>query len=526
MYKVLIADDEQTIREGLKSLIDWEEFGLELLEPVSNGKQALVTIRKEAPDILISDMEMPYMSGLDLFQNLFEMGSAIKKIVVSSYDDFEYTKRSFLYGVENYILKPVDETELTASLKNVIDKLDRETEEHNQEQNLDNIVTRNLLCQLTADAYSSRLTLDKLNQLGVYFDSSTYFTAVCKVINEESMSAGSPLSAKNQIIEVLKKHLPGHPEQHIFIDNSGYIIVIIGDSFSSMSIKRLKNSFQKCISYIHERVKTDTFISLGTMEEPCLIWQSYQNAVNAQRYIYIYPSNTCIAYDQILQNSSIAPNSSYLDYSSIEAYIKDGDIGKLDLFFEDISDKLVGNKTTTIESVHSILIEILTAIIGIIHDYDLDTDGILGDKESIFHNLFNNPHILDTLHWLHKLVVETRNQLSSKKSQPLSLIQEIVNYVDMNYTDEDICLKTIAARFAISSSYLGQLFKKKTGVLFSEYLHEKRLTQIKAMLLNSTYSARDIAKKYGYSDSNYFYKVFKKYVGCYPTEFVENNKTQ
>ena len=147
MYRALVADDEPMILDGIDSLISWEEFGIEIAAKVENGREALSILLEQPIDILITDIRMPVMTGLELLRELRKNGKHTKTIVLSGYDDFHYVKEANLYGIENYLLKPVEEKELEETLLHLIERLESEQRQQRQMQESYRLLRDNILCR-------------------------------------------------------------------------------------------------------------------------------------------------------------------------------------------------------------------------------------------------------------------------------------------------------------------------------------------------------------------------------------------
>ena len=142
MYKVMLADDENLILQGLENIIEWEELGLEIVNKASNGQEAIDKFKENPVDIVVTDINMPQVTGLELLKELKKINSDVKFIILSGYDDFSYAKKAIELGVENYMLKPIDEEELEKTLKNTINKIKQEKEENKSSLGKHNILIK------------------------------------------------------------------------------------------------------------------------------------------------------------------------------------------------------------------------------------------------------------------------------------------------------------------------------------------------------------------------------------------------
>ncbi len=188
-------------------------------------------------------------------------------------------------------------------------------------------------------------------------------------------------------------------------------------------------------------------------------------------------------------------------------------------FFETIYDQFSSMGVLTTEYFHGFSIKLLSNLLNIIRNQHLSEKGIIGDYETIFKRLFNQRSIADTLAWLEDVSLRVVSEIRGKRDQPGPLIQQVVAFVDANYT-EPTSLKVISNMFNISSAYLGKLFREETGTSFSKYLNTLRIEKAKELLLTTPEKANRIAIEVGYSDPAYFYSIFKKYTGMSPSRYV------
>ena len=193
---------------------------------------------------------------------------------------------------------------------------------------------------------------------------------------------------------------------------------------------------------------------------------------------------------------------------------------EVESFFNSLNIQFSSMGVLTLEYFRGFSIELLSNLINIIKSSKLSEKRIIGDYETIFKKLFNQPTTERSLYWLKDVALKIIYSIEETRQKPVTLIQQIVDYVNTEYKNP-LSIKTISYSFNISAAYLGKLFKQETGESFSRYLNNLRIDRAKALLLETNIKANKIALKVGYSDSNYFYNIFKKYTGMYPSEYLE-----
>ncbi len=214
-------------------------------------------------------------------------------------------------------------------------------------------------------------------------------------------------------------------------------------------------------------------------------------------------------------------NPGEIDLDRLFQLITEVNEEEIKIFFETIYTQFSSMGVLTTEYFHGFSIKLLSNLLNIIRNQHLSEEGIIGDYETIFKKLFNQQSVTDTLTWLQSVSLQVVSEIKNKREQPKPLIQQVVSFVDAHYS-QPTSLKVISNMFNISSAYLGKLFREETGKSFSKYLNTIRIKKAKELLATTPERANKIALDVGYSDSNYFYSIFKKYTGMSPSEYVKS----
>jgi two-component system, response regulator YesN len=413
MYKVLLVDDEPLILQGLKCIVKWEELNLEVAATASNGSEALSILQNQEIDILITDIRMQNVNGLELIKSIREQNKNIKCIVLSGYSEFNYVKEAAKLGIENYILKPVDKNELLSTLTTTVNKIENESTKVLVDQEGFNIIRNNILSRWISNDIEDNELYERASLLDINIRFNEYMVAIVKPLNPPALQinhqSNHQINEKNlirsSVIDICVKQLSDHGLGIVFLNLSGNIILLFhGDHLFEIQ-DNITSLLSNCISDITSFLGLNAFISVGSIEK------GYRNV----------------------------PESYH------------------------IAKKIFDNTQTN-------------------------------DSYSL---------------------IKHENSEDIKVS---SIIRKAIEYVNENYA-KDINLSTIAYAFDINSFYLGQQFKKELGESFTNYINKIRIEKAKELLLSSTLKTVDIAKKVGYSNTNYFSTIFKKTTGFTPSEF-------
>lgn len=499
MYKVMLADDENLILQGLENIIDWEELGLEIVNKASNGQEAIDKFNENPVDIVVTDINMPQVTGLELLKELKKISSDVKFIILSGYDDFSYAKKAIELGVENYILKPIDEEELEKTLKNTINKINQEKEE-----NKSSLSKHNLLIKLIKGKLDQR-EIDE-NKESFYIDLDSRMYSLC-IINTRSRYDNEEML--HNIVDVIKENTQNNFEIIYTLDEELILINSWDESLNKEAIKKYYNILKERI--INE-YGIDVFLSVGEpIENLHKISESYKEVNNLKKYVLTLGYNKCITIEDVKDiNEQNVNFSGVLDKLNKRIIAKDIDEA------EKIIEETVEDKNLTPRNIYDLAVKILFLLDKVVEEFKVEkqySGNSLGEEIVALCSEDTRENIKTLLCSEVREVIELMHPTTIKYSP---VIQQIISYVNENYYEE-VSLKTLAQKYHINTSYLGQIFTKEVGCSFSEYLNRTKNMKAKELILNTNMKINDIAKKVGYLDTSYFYRKFKKYYGVCPS---------
>ena len=505
MYKVLIVDDEVFILEGLKSIIPWKDLNLEVVETAENGEEALEKYKKSDIDIVVTDITMPKMNGLQLIKSIKEIGGRCKFIILSGYDDFNYAREALRLGIENYILKPINEEELKETLENIVEKFNFQKP---LTENNSDIIKENILYRWVQNNISFYELEERGNILNINLKYDYYEAAIIKI--EHSF-----LKCK----EVLS-YVKGYERDtgfYSFLDTFSNVICIYGRNNKE---KCIKDILKKVKSGLSESLKVKVFITIGSSQSSYkTLHKSYEEAKEIQKYLLLYGYSNIKAKEDI-ENLDVSIEDAPLLEEFNKTLIKK-EKTKVKENLEDIFNKLYSLKGIKPEAVQNVAIKILLAIIKMKEDFNIVNDS---EEESIKDLILNicevhtREELLNVLLNRCNKLIEDINETSSNLSP---VIKQVVSYIKNNF-GEEMSLKTLSYKYNINSSYLGQIFLKEVGEPFNDYLNRIRNEEARNLILNTNLRIIDISQKVGYSDTSYFYRKFKAYYGLSPNKLREN----
>lgn len=514
MYKVLIVDDEPLILSGLQSLIDWEERLLEVAGTAQSAEDALVFMAHTHIDILITDIRMSGLSGIELIEEIRKTNQQIKMIVISSYEDFEYLKSVFQYGVENYILKPIDEEELKETLANTVEKLEQEQANKYREKVQESILLDNVLHTWIQSTQEDAALDERLMLYGTRLNHTFYRVAVVmpKLLQWEADEARFDYHMLN---EILRSDSPDI-SVCITVDYIGRILIVYGYDQEISEADILAYIFRG-LQVWEARGIYQWYISLGkAVTFSHRLHESFISAIQLSLSFFISPCCQRISYDAKQQRVSASLQNTRFTQEALTGMISaeaadlQSVIAALHKELAAVLSRPLSNKQEIIEDIlyslfyssEKIMRELQEDFTIAIHFEDICGDAHPREQADKICALFS-----DYVQQFPKGAVETH-----------PMVVQILKIVEKEYSS-GLSLKTLAVRLDVSQVHLGRLFKRDIGKMFTDYLNDFRIEKAKQLLLHTTLKSSEIAEKVGFSNPNYFSNTFKKMVGIYPTRY-------
>lgn len=502
MYRVFIVDDEPFITEGLYDIIDWADLGLEIVGHADNGQKALEAMKQTLVDILITDISMPVMNGLELIRAAREFHVDLKVIVLSGFDEFSYLKEGMRLGIENYLLKPINVNELKATLSTTVEKLSTFKEGRlisgfSTQILKDNIMHRWLTHQIGAAEFKERADL-----LGIETDYPFIAAAVLRTeANQE------------EVFELIDRQLKKDEAMILFRDIDGDLVLLafMGDAAQG------REALKHILKGIHERLTNyrPLRISIGSVENLLdNAGVSYANAKKTQDYFWIYPEQDMMDYRELPIRQELDRVDFTLDWAVYAKSVISKDKEALHQQVRDDFSVILALPGVTPHDIQNLALEMIVR-------FKVELESIRHTEEpELFYEAFQKVRTAETISDLSKTIQEvadmTIDYLISDIKSPI--VQQVLNYIHKNYADE-FSLKLLGQQYNIHPVYLGQLFHKETGETFTEYINKYRIDKAKEMLRTTNLKVHEIARNAGYWETGYFYKQFKKHVGISPTDY-------
>ena len=524
--KVLIADDEYLICELIKKMICWEELGLEFTGFAHNGQELLQKIQEHRPAIVITDISMPVMDGIELIRQTRYLNIPCRFIIVSGYKQFEYAHNALKYAVDDYILKPISETELNQALKKILEELRQHPVSGSED--LCAVHTEHpgksfFLKRIIWEIQDSSITLEHVTEeYGIDFKPGL-FRILCIKLDFDNQGADNPDhmgSLNKKLISMFHEDLADLCYQTLSCveDNT----ICFGVNYPVMDDIR----FQACLTEFYQKAYNllDMFAGLkitigagAAYSEVSSFSRSYKDATDALYYRILAGCG------QILFWEKTAPVP-HLSLEEKEAYLHQFRKAVESVHFADFMATLnqlffKPKHLFPLFDVISMMQDICQMLIHM--DISLEQGDLSLDYLSTqIHYAIDNALSLEALK---AAVAEPvsyifENIHKAVQAQNARPVRTVLRYIEEHYADS-IRLEDAALLVSLSPAYLSNIFKKETGENFVDYLNSYRIEHAKTKLKDSNLSVNEISYSVGFQDARYFSKLFKKYVGITPKDY-------
>ncbi|WP_017470905.1 response regulator transcription factor [Amphibacillus jilinensis] len=498
LTKVLIVDDELLIRQGIIHYINWGEEGFELIGEASNGKEALTMIAENKPDVIITDMVMPVMSGTEFIAKVKALHPEIGIIVLSSYGDYDYVRNTFQSGVTDYILKPkLDSASLLAALERVVGENSRQRSRSSHDvigqKQLLKTPLKKLLAGYELSAQDKR-SLDFFNQdqfafVEIHYPASIDIDSVIEAVIE-------PLDLINAVI-LTKTNT-----------NCQLLVNLSSKTFSDFLTLLKKDD----VSQQQEKwLISGVFNQLDQLKTI-----NQQQMAMLRRYRFYLKDQTLFYYDHLPKPiSSEEPFD--LDYFTelIKHKKFESAFYKLDRYI----DALQSFYTYDPDQIKSFLGNIIFNTTVLLSMLDYNMDQLEKDKYHYFNTINNATYFDEAIDSFTQYIAAVKTMISAKeKTSQTGRIDQLLTYIDEHYS-ESLSLTSLADHFHFNPSYLSSYFRQHHNVGFSDYLTKVRVDRAKELLANQELSIAEVGAMVGYTDHSYFCKVFKKNTNKSPSRY-------
>lgn len=532
MLKMIIADDEIIVREGLLDIINWNEYGVEIIGEATDGQEAFDLCMKLKADILLTDIRMPFMDGLEAAMKMKESGANIKIIFFSGIQDFNYAKTAVNVNAEGYILKPLEVNELKEVISKVVNKVLAERERETRFSQLKLQMQENFgtlrekfLRNLVLGVYKNEQDIvEKLNYFKIAFRNDESICVAVIQIDEyygltRDYSEGDKqllnFAVTNISDEILENYTTGNS---FCINENEFVLIFKYDNLMENKLDLMLNDLMTCLKGF---VKAS--LSVGVGKKVTAVYEaaiSYKAAATALQYKFYTGKGSIMHINDMHPTDA---NNLFADLLEKEnrlmSLIKLGDENATEELLNDIFTHLCSDKAYTIEYVQGVCAEFVYITSRSIYELGENLDNILKSRVEILEDIYSKEDIFDLKAYMCGILTSVAEHFSKKYTQKNGkVISDIKSIIEKSYM-KDISINRISEQVFLSPNHISMIFRQETGETITDYITKIRMEKAKELLGNLDNKILEVAEAVGYEDASYFSKVFKKYTGIYPQKF-------
>ena len=541
MLKIFLAEDEVVVRETIKRMIPWEELGFELVGEAADGEMALPLLIRQQPDLLITDIKMPFMDGLTLARLAKKEIPGLKVVILSGYDDFNYAKQAIGIGVEDYLLKPITKNALIERLSEIRSRYEHEKTQkeyyekfQREMQAYEKNSSRDFFEALVGGSMDMMEVYKRAEKLGLDIVAETYNVLIFTMNCDEDFSGQRDeySSWEAESLELLENFFAGHSSAMLFRSNIfSYGVLLKGQR------ETIEENTRACVDEIRKILsrqdgRREWFLAVGqSVERLSQIQKSYHTASRAFSQRYLYDENI-LYYDEMETmehpgGQAETEDNAYLQKVDVNAlnpailqkFLSNGLQEETENFVKDYFYAIGQEPMESLVFRNYVILNVRFSVISFIKGLGCDTNEMeSADTEEVLAESGKNME--SAIAYAKKMIsqaIEIRDQNSGNKNR--SILKTAVDFIDSHYMDEEISLNTVANVANVSSNHFSALFSQNMGQTFIEYLTTLRMNKAKELLRCTGMRSSEIAGEIGYKDAHYFSYLFKKTQGMTPSDY-------
>ena len=538
MYRILLVDDEILVRDAIKENIDWKSLDCELVGDCENGKQAAEFVKGHPVDIVLTDILMPYMDGMELSKFLHDNYPDVVIVIFSGFGEFEYAKKAIQYGVSEYLLKPVTAMELTGvinKMKEKVDQLRREKTKMNKltensekyRKNAQVIRSKNMEALVNCSTDVSK-SIQRLAEMGIDISAISYRVALFDIdlysgmyeldTEKQQESALMAFVLYNISDEIVTREEAGFAYQ----EGNNRVGILFQEKWSRNFTEKTREICREIQEKTKEVMGFDVSMGIGKwVKKPEELVQSHNMAQDTLQYRYLLGGNLLIDMEEKHPVQEISIDE---PLSVLKEALK---TGQEDLALQTLVsiEDLIRNALMQKSRACMYLQQVIRTMDNACEDVSADMEQIREGRDELIREITDQKFFGEACEVVARhtrRVINILSEMNTSSSERQARLA--IDYIQQNYMDPDLSLNSICSYLNISTSYFSTIFKEETGETFTEVLIRTRMEKAKELLENTTMKNYEIAEKVGFSDPHYFGISFKKMTGCTPTEYAREKR--
>ncbi len=537
MFKVFLVEDEIVVREGIRNNIDWEQYGFIFAGDAPDGELALPLIRQIQPDLIITDIKMPFMDGLSLIDIIRKELPKTKIVIISGYDDFTYAQQAIHLGVEQYLLKPVIKEKMVEILIDLHKKMDAEFQMQEyiarfqrEAQEYETFSRRRFFEQIIAGNLSVSEISETAKALGIDVNAPCY-NIVLFSLNSAGYDGSTPESYTDTLAVVqdhFRKLIVSHSELILFNWNVTTYAVLIKGSHEEIEnlTKKCVNDIQNCCAMAGGDV--DWHVSYGSpVSRLNAIPACAAEASRILSYRYLCPEEHLLTEASIWslrQQNDLKENEhkTEIDQECVRKFLSNGAAEEIDRFIDQLLESAGEENVSLPLFCRYLALTVYFASSEYLNSIGCRAESFLSAELRPSDSASTPEEVRKFARQILEKTIVLRD--SESKKQQRQMLTLAIEFIEKHYPDESISLDRVAKKVNISPNYFSAMFSQEVGQTFVEYLTSKRIEEAKRLLRQTDKRSNEIAFSVGYKDPHYFSFVFKKVSGCTPSEYRRGDK--
>ncbi|RAI93585.1 two-component system response regulator YesN [Paenibacillus pabuli] len=525
MYRVLLVDDEEDVREGLVVEVDWEALDLRIVGLAENGREALEMAERVEPDIVVTDISMPFMDGLELARRLRERNPLMKVVILTGYDEFDYARQAVSLSVDEYLLKPFSAGHLTELLTRLRAQMAADVAEREDVQQLRDhyytslpLLQADLMATLLHRQKSPEYIHGKAKQCGLDLHGERYGVSVLTLHMDGEQSADAELkqfAALNIAAEVWTEHGAGHA----FMHQETIVLLYVDQWGGEDGEKRQQQALENVMRSINHYLRIPATVGSGSIVNTLAgVKHAYEDALLALDYRLVPGTDSLIYIADVERQTAGKLRFDELKQQTLTRCLKAGTQAELEDALEIIFREITVEHGRS--DIQLYLIEVLTNVWKAAQASGEAMEDIFGAGFQLYTDLFRLPGLSEAQGKVREVCLLVQHRIASGRQHVYKdIVEQALSFTKEHYADPDLSIQKVCGHLHISSGYFCGIFKKEVQLTFLQYLMQIRMEAAKELLRSTEMKSFEIAGQVGFAEPNYFSFCFKKHIGVSPKEY-------
>ncbi len=527
MFKVFLVEDEIVVRESIRDNVDWESAGFTFSGEASDGEMALPMLEEIRPDVLITDIKMPFIDGLELARIAKKNMPRIRIVILSGYEEFTFAQQAIGFKASEYLLKPIGSEDLVKVLKKLADELEEETRERQQYTDLNRhlndsiqLMRERFLNDLATGVVPSSDAVNRASGLGLSIIAHYYNVALVRTVDEREVDPHRLYSECLRAEELMGEILADNPDVLRFPRSlKEQILIFKGDDKAELESR----CHQMCrtIKYeVENNTSIGITISVGSAWERVQgISQSLAEAEAAAKFRFIFGDTSIIDIKDAERANFRSAHKLQVDHEPILSCLRIGERDRLPELVSDFVDKVNSGALSSFLIGYAV-VDLVFAVAKFVEELGGTAEQTLRGLDEIEQRIVTNEN-RDTLKEYLEDILSSAFEFRENRKQDKygDIISSAKEYIRVAFSEPDVSLGTVSGHVSVSPSHFSTIFSQATGETFIEYLTRTRMAAAMELLKSTNLRSSEIAYKVGYNDPHYFSFIFKKRTGTTPSDF-------